>query len=200
MRFGTHSLAILSTLVFLLCAACSKGGSTAGPAAEVASNPSATIPGTTVNLSASCTFDGVKYVDSNGSMCAAAGQTLCPASGVWVNQYGQSQACTPNQYINSYPILGSYPSNYTPNPAAASNCQAYTVQYGVPYVPFILDNEFVCLRFDLLQQQANYDLASFGEYFTYGYDFYFAYPPYSDPACTTQINLGGSWGSVAFCF
>jgi hypothetical protein len=145
----------------------------------------------------SCTYNGYQYVDANGAQCSATGQTLCPANGMWVNQLGQQQACTPGQYINSYPNPGGYPWQYTPNPATASNCQIYTMQYGVPYVPMVLQGQFVCVRYDLLQQQQNYSYNNFGSYYDYGYDYYYAYPPYS---CSNGggigINFGGDWGYV----
>lgn len=148
----------------------------------------------------SCTYNGINYVDANGALCSQTGQTLCPATGVWVNQYGQQQACTPGQYINSYPTNPNYPWNYTPNPATASNCQVYTMQYGVPYVPMVLQGQFVCVRYDLLQQQQNYSYGNFGNYYNYGYDYYYAYPPYSGSGCGTSISFGGSWGDIGICF
>lgn len=148
---------------------------------------------------ASCTYNGINYVDQNGALCSQTGQTLCPATGVWVNQYGQQQACTPGQYINTYPTQPGYPWNYQPNPATASNCQIYTMQYGVPYVPMVLSGQFVCVRYDLIQSQLqtyNYS----GYYNTYGYDYYYAYPPYSGGGCRNSFffDLGFFGGDVCF--
>jgi hypothetical protein len=150
----------------------------------------------------SCTYNGYQYVDATGALCSATGQTLCPANGVWINQTGQQQACTPGQYINSYPNPGGYPWQYTPNPATASNCQQYSLPppmgYGVPYVPMVMSGQFVCVRYDLLQTQlANYGYT--GDYYDYGYDYYYAYPPYSGSSCGSSFyfDLGGFGGN--FC-
>lgn len=144
-----------------------------------------------------CTYNGYSYVNGLGQPCTNAGQIICPANGIYTNQYGQQQSCMPGQVISQYPTNPGYPSNY-PNPVYSS-CQQYTQMYGVPYVPMILQNQFVCVRYDLLQQQPNYNYGNYGNYYN-DYDYYYAYPPYSGGGCGTSIDFGGSWGSIGICF
>lgn len=151
---------------------------------------------------ATCNYNGVSYVDALGQPCSQTGQTLCPATGVWINQLGQQQACTPGQYISQFPNPGGYPWNYQQN-QGISSCQQATATWGIPYVPMILQGQYVCVRYDLLQtQMANYGYT--GNYASYGYDYYYAYPPYDNSygyyggGCSTSFffDFGGFGGDI----
>lgn len=144
-----------------------------------------------------------QYVNSLGQQCSATGQTLCPATGVYqtyVNGQVVQQQCTPNQYINSYPYQGQYPWQYTTNPMQFSGCQKHTYDWGVPYVPVNLGGQYYCLRYDLMQQYTQNTY-----YGSYGYDYYYAYPPYQQGyggyggGYCPSIEVGGEWGYVNFC-
>jgi hypothetical protein len=152
----------------------------------------------------SCTYNGYTYIDATtGAQCSpTATQNICPANGItvtYINGQVVQQPCTPGQYVSVYPTNPNYPWNNVPT-TGAGTCQQYTMQYGVPYVPMVLQGQFVCVRYDLIQQQSNYNPYYFGDYYDYGYDYYYAYPPYSGSGCGTSIDFGGSWGSIGICF
>lgn len=152
---------------------------------------------------ASCTYNGYTYIDATtGAQCTpTATQNICPANGMtvtYVNGQVVQQPCTPGQYVNVYPTNPSYPWNNVPT-TGANTCQQYTMQYGVPYVPMVMSGQFVCVRYDLLQTQlVNYGYT--GDYYDYGYDYYYAYPPYSGSNCNNSFyfDFGGFGGD--FCF
>ncbi len=154
--------------------------------------------GSAAAAAGACNYNGYTYVNAIGQPCSATGQTLCPANGVYVNQMGQQQACTPGQYL--LPTNPGYPTQYQYGQVPRTSCQQYAIQYGIPYVPMILQGQYVCVRYDLLQQQQNYSSYNYGDYYDYGYDYYYAYPPYSGSGCGTSIDFGGSWGSIGICF
>ena len=163
-----------------------KNGSSAAPVA--------TTPTTT------CTWNGYSYVQTgtNTPCQPTTGQT-CPANGQYTDSYGVVRTCTAGQPINGNtlpPPNNNYPWN---NGFQYGGCQQYEYQYGVPYVPVYMQGQYWCVRYDLLQgyQQNN-------QYQNYGYDYYYAYPPYSGNSCSNQIYLGGSFGGgsgyVGLCF
>ncbi len=138
-----------------------------------------------------------QLVYPNGQPCTT-GQILCPSTGVFTNSQGQQQQCVPGQMVTNGAYNYQYPGQYphTPYPVTQTqSCAQYYYQYGVEYVPVMLQNQYVCVRIDLLQPYT-YNTA----YEDYGYDYYYAYPPYSGSGCSTSIDFGGSWGSVGICF
>ncbi|HMN69329.1 MAG TPA: hypothetical protein PKC28_12380 [Bdellovibrionales bacterium] len=160
------------------------------------SGTTATTPATTT-----CTVNQYgTYVDQNGNPCTPTANgngtpQVCPSNGQYQNQYGQWQYCTPGQTIYPQPGNG-YP--YPQYPQGGSGCEYGLQQYGVPYVPVIIQGQYLCLRYDLLQQYTQ------GTYYQdYGYEYYYAYPPYSGSQCNTNVSLGyqgNKWyGDVNFC-
>lgn len=159
----------------------------------------ASTPASTCSLNAQG-----QLVNSAGQLCSAQGQTVCPATGYYMNQYGQQQACTPGQYIYTQTPY-NYPYNPYPNNQYVQGCQQYYYQYGVPYVPFILNGQYVCVRYDLVTNQLYSNQQYYTSYYqtpyySYGWEYYYAYPPYSGSGCNTSIDFGGSWGSIGICF
>lgn len=139
-----------------------------------------------------CTWNGSAYITPTGQACSPQSTCVQNAQGQYVNQMGQ--ACTP------YPQVPNYPHQHQQQ---QYGCNQWTYQYGIQYVPVYLQGGLQCVRIDLLQNnpQVHYPPNYYQSgYWEYGYDYYYAYPPYSGSGCSTQIDFGGSWGSVGICF
>jgi len=142
----------------------------------------ASTPGST------CSWNGYQMVNAQGLPCSTTGQTICPVNGI---NPANGQQCVPGQPI--YPTNPQYPHQQYPQ--QAWGCQQWTQMYGIQYVPVLLQGQYQCVRIDLLQGYT-YNTP----YYDYGYEYYYAYPPYSGSGCSTQIDFGGSWGNIGICF
>jgi hypothetical protein len=141
------------------------------------------------------------YTNTAGQYCNPnATQTTCPATGVYTTPYGYQQSCTPGQVINNtqYGNGYVYPGQYQyPNYQNQSGCDSYYYQYGIQYVPVVLNNQLQCMRIDLLNQYTQ------GTQYYNNYDYYYAYPPYQyqqGSYCGTQVAVSFSGFSGAMCF
>jgi|GEM_PF-3524025 len=183
---------IVAIVVIAGLGACSKkkNGSVAATPASLCTM---TAQGTYVNAQGlpcsptanQCTWNGSTYVNPLGQACSPTSQCTMNAYGQYVNQLGQT--CSPYpQPTPNYPYPGQ---------TQQYGCNQWTYQYGIQYVPVWLQGGLQCVRIDLLQGYT-YNTP----YYDYGYDYYYAYPPYSGAGCSTQIDFGGSWGSVGICF
>lgn len=122
--------------------------------------------------------------------------TTCPAApnNFYTNHLGQVQTCTPGQQIpntGGYNYGGQYPY---PNYMNQTGCDQWTYQYGIQYVPVVLQGTLQCVRIDVLAG------SSYGTNYGNNYDYYYYAPPYSDNSCSTMIDFGGSWGNLGICF
>jgi hypothetical protein len=137
-----------------------------------------------------------QWTNSAGQYCnpnATQGTITCPANGIYTNQYGQQQACTPGQVVNTGGTGYYYPGQYQyTNYMNQYGCDGYYYQYGVQYVPVILSGQLQCMRYDLLNQYSQ------GTPYYNNYDYYYAYPPYQTTNNQNQscffLNLGGIGG------
>lgn len=138
-----------------------------------------------------CVFNGSSYVYAGTSTpCSTQSQCMMNQYGQYTNTLGQS--CQP------YPQVPNYPY---PNQTQQFGCNQWTYMYGIQYVPVYLQGGLQCVRIDLLQSASYYPPQYYQSgYYNYGYDYYYAYPPYSGSGCSTQIDFGGSWGSIGICF
>lgn len=156
----------------------------------------------------SCTLTAAGYVNSAGLQCSPTAQTCSYVNGQYLNPLGQAcsptsqcnanglnnlgQVCTPYQYPGQYP--------YPQFQQQQGGCQTWTWTYGIQYVPVVLQGTLQCVRIDLLQN-AGYSQPSYYDsgYYEDGYDYYYAYPPYSGQGCGFSVNFGGSWGNIGLC-
>lgn len=184
---------IMAAMLVVGLSACSKKKNGSVVAATPQSLCTMTAQGTYVNAQGlacsptanQCTWNGSAYVlAGTATPCSPQSQCTMGPYGQYVNQLGQS--CTP------YPQQPNYPY---PGQTQQYGCNQWTYQYGIQYVPVWLQGGLQCVRIDLLQGYT-YNTP----YYDYGYDYYYAYPPYSGSGCNTSIDFGGSWGSVGICF
>ena len=134
--------------------------------------------------------------DQYGRLCnSAAATSTCPAAGYYTNSYGQTVACTPGQTINNYPPNGyPYPTNPT---GYTDGCSYWTQYYQTPYVPMILQGQYVCVNYQWLNSYAA------GSSYYNNYDYYYYYPPYSQGnggGCDKAVAISYGSFSGAVCF
>lgn len=190
---------IMAAMLVVGLGACSKKKNGTAVAATPGSLCTMTAQGTYVNAQGlacsptanQCTWNGSAYVvPGTATPCSPQSQCTMNQQGQYLNQLGQ--ACTPYQQVPNYPY---------PQQQQQYGCNQWTYQYGIQYVPVYLQGGLQCVRIDLLQSAPSYPTNYYSSgYYEVGYDYYYAYPPYSGSGCSTQIDFGGSWGSVGICF
>lgn len=165
------------------------------------SSTTASVPVST----SSCQWNGTNwYYVGTSTVCSptstVGGTTICPSNGQYTTQWGTIAYCTPGQQVNTtyYPPNG-YP--YGSNPVSTGGCDSYYYQYGVPYVPMYLNGSLVCVNTTYFYNQvgSNYGYYS-NPWDSYGYNYYYSYPPYTGSSCGTQINFGSDYGYLGVCF
>ncbi len=145
-----------------------------------------------------CVFNGTSYVvPGTATPCSPQSQCVMNQAGQYLNTLGQ--ACTPYQQVPGYP--NQY-QGYNQQQQQLG-CGSYYYQYGVQYVPVYLQGGLQCVRIDLLQnnQHASYPPSYYQSgYYEYGYDYYYAYPPYQGSGCRTEVSFGSDLGGISLCF
>ena len=140
------------------------------------------------------------YTNSAGQYCNPnATQQTCPAApnNYFTNAQGQIQTCTPGQQVGTAGQY-NYPGQYQyPGYQNQTGCDQYYYQYGIQYVPVVLNGQLQCLRSDLLNQYAQ------GTNYYNNYDYYYAYPPYEYTGsgyCGSQVAVSFSGFTGSICF
>ena len=134
--------------------------------------------------------------DQNGRLCSTAtGTSTCPAAGYYTNSYGQTVQCVPGQAINNGAPTGyPYPTNPTQN---TDGCSYWTQYYQTPYVPMILNGQYMCVNYNYINGYAA------GSSYYNNYDYYYQYPPYSSSggsSCDKSVAISYGSFSGAVCF
>ncbi|MGE4130852.1 MAG: hypothetical protein AB7F86_04405 [Bdellovibrionales bacterium] len=149
----------------------------------------------------SCTWNGFSWVNQSNQPCTPTATTFtCPAQGYYTNTSNQQVACTPGQQVTGFNYSGNYP--YNPNPYnQTAICDQYTQQYGVQYVPVYstqppYQNQYICVRYDVINQYA------YGTPYYNNVDYYYGYPVYnySGNSCGSNFFIDLGFGGFNWCF
>lgn len=159
-----------SVAIFLtaVCLLCSACGSGGGQAVSHSGEVNASQVTTGTAIVSTCFWNGTSYSDIT-----------------------TNQACTPDSMPTkaNYP----YPSQQNSNTACAVHSAQYFAITGIPFVPLITNGGVLCVSLDRIET------AAVGtDYETYGYNYYYAYPPYEGLGCAGSVDLGN--GPLSVCF
>jgi hypothetical protein len=206
-KMALFAIAAMTIAGIVGCSKTSNSGTTASTPAQqcVLSNGMMVIAGTNTPCSgtAQCTYVNGAYVYIGTNTPCNTGSMICPSTGYYQGPNGQMIQCIPGQPVNGTMYTG-YPG-YPGQPYPATNCHQYDGVYHFPdgspayYVPAYVQGQLWCVRYDLVTgafQQSSQPQYYYGsDYYDYGYDYYYAYPPYFDSTnnCAnggTQIDLG----------
>lgn len=123
------------------------------------------------------------------------GNQVCPPApnNYYTTPQQQVVQCTPGTAIPAGSYLGQY--NYGQYQNQGYGCDAYYYQYGIQYVPVIINNQLQCMRIDLINQYSQ------GTPYYDNYDYYYQYPPYAyDNGGQNCLSFGYGQIGVGYCW